>query len=321
MTSKLPHAVVLDGHTTNPGDNPWAPLEALTQLTVYDRTPVGEIAARAADAEIVLTNKTPLSAETLAALPRLRLIAVLATGYNIIDTAAAKARGIVVVNVPTYSTESVAQHTFALLLELCQWSGEHSRRVHAGEWQRCPDFSFWVQPLGELSGKVLGIAGYGRIGRRVATIAAAFGMKVQFFSRHKQKEGAEGGGFVDWAEWLATSDILSLHCALTAENQGMMNAEAFAQMKRGAFLINTSRGPLVDEAALREALESGQVGGAGLDVLSQEPPCENPLIGAPRCIITPHIGWATLPARHRLMATTCENVSAFLRGHPQNVVG
>lgn len=317
-TSPKQKAVILDGYTTNPGDNPWTPLEKLVDLTVHDRTPADQIVARAQDAEIILTNKTPLTAQTLEALPKLKLICVLATGYNVVDIAAAKQRGIVVCNVPTYSTDTVAQHTFALLLELCDRCGLHSDAVHAGEWSRSPDFCFWKSPLIELKGKTLGIAGYGRIGRRVAEIAVAFGMNVQFFSRHQQN--SQDRSFVQWEEFLNSSDVISLHCALTPESEKMINSEALQRMKRSGFLINTGRGALIDEQALREALDNQTIAGAALDVLSQEPPQSNPLIGAPNCIITPHIAWTGLHARHNLMDTTAENIKAFLEGKPIHVV-
>lgn len=317
-SSKKFKAVILDGYTTNPGDNPWQPLEQLVDLTVYDRTAADQVIERSRDAEIILTNKTPLTAETLEALPNLKLISVLATGYNIVDTTKAKELGIPVCNVPTYSTDTVAQHTFALLLELCHRCGLHSDAVHQGEWSRSPDFCFWKSPLIELSGKTLGIAGYGRIGKRVAEIARAFGMHVQYFSRHQQ--GNLDGSFVSWEEFLGSSDILSLHCALTPESEKMINAQALRQMKRSAFLINTGRGALIDEHALREALDNGTISGAALDVLSQEPPKENPLIGAKNCILTPHIAWTGLHARRNLMQTTRENVQAFLQGQPIHVV-
>ncbi len=319
MIPYLPKAVVLDGVTSNPGDNPWTKLEAITRLTVYDRSPADKILAWAADAEILLTNKTPLSREHLFALPKLKLIAVLATGYNVVDIAAASERGIVVCNVPTYATDSVAQHTFALLLELCHRCGDHDAAVQAGEWSRSPDFCFWKSPLIELNGKILGIAGYGRIGRRVAEMARAFGMEVQYFSRHQQREET-GERFVEWEEWVATSDVLSLHCALTPESEKMINRSALERMKPSAFLINTSRGGLIDEEALREALSAGALAGAALDVLTVEPPRENALIGVPNCILTPHMAWTGIHARRTLMDTTVENVRAFLRGCPIHVV-
>jgi len=313
-----PRAVVLDGHPINPaGDNPWTELEKLVDLSVHPRTRADEVIARAAGASILLTNKTPLPRRVLEALPELRFIPVLATGYNVVDTEAAAERGIVVSNVPSYATETVAQHTFALLLELCHRCGTHSEEVHAGAWGRAPDFCFWQYPLVELAGKRLGIIGYGRIGQRVAAMARAFGMEVVYFSRH-QPPGERGGEtFVSWEEALAASDVISLHCALTPESQGCINRETLARMKRSAFLVNTSRGALIDEPALREALEAETIAGAALDVLSTEPPAGgNPLLGAPRCLITPHMAWTGVRARRQLMAATVANVRAFLAGEP-----
>ncbi len=322
MSNTRPKAVVLDGYTTNPGDLCWDELSTLVELTVHERTPPTEVVARGTGATILLTNKTPISREAITALPELRLITVLATGYNIVDTTAARERGITVCNVPTYSTNSVAQHTIALLLELCHRCGDHSVAVHAGEWGKREDFCFWKSPLVELAGRTLGIAGYGRIGRRVASIAEAFGMKVQYFSRHQQATGQKGEAtFVDWEEWLATSDFLSLHCTLTPKTEKMINRDALRMMKPGAFLVNTSRGALLDEIAVREALEEGRLGGLAVDVLTQEPPRnDNPLIGAPRAIITPHFAWTSIEARRHLLTTTRQNIAAFLTGAPQNVV-
>ncbi len=314
----LPRAVVLDGHTTNPGDNPWTRLEALTRLTVYERTLPHELIERAQGAEILLTNKTPISAEQIAALPALKFIGVLATGYNIVDTEAARARGIPVSNVPEYSTRAVAQHTLALLLELCHRCGEHSQAVHCGEWSRSPDFCFWKSPQVGLWGKRIGIAGNGRIGKQVAALAEAFGMRVQIFSRHTPPDGDR---FVSWEEWLESSDVLSLHCALTEATRQMINAEALRRVKPSAFLLNTSRGALIDETALATALHEGRLAGAACDVLSTEPPApDNPLLGAPRCLLTPHIAWTALEARRSLMETMGDNLAAYLRGAPIHVV-
>jgi glycerate dehydrogenase len=314
-----PAIVVLDGHTLNPGDNPWDELAALGALTVHTRTPGDWIVARARDADILLTNKTPLRAATLTALPRLRFVAVLATGYDVVDGAALRARGIPVANVPEYGTDSVAQFVFALLLELCQQVGRHDAAVHAGEWQRAPDFSFTVAPLIELAGKTMGVVGYGRIGRRVAALARAFGMRVLVHSRTR----SDGDG-VTWCErdeLFAVADVVSLHCPLTPQTNRFVDAALLARMRRGAFLINTARGALIDEPALAAALAGGALGGAALDVVSAEPiAADNPLLAAPRCLLTPHIAWATLAARRRLMATTVENVRAFLAGSPINVV-
>lgn len=308
-----PRIVVLDGHTLNPGDLSWTALEALGDCTIHAHTPTAEIVARAAGAPIILTNKTPLSAATLAALPDLRYIGVLATGYNVVDVAAARARGIPVANVPLYGTASVAQHVFALLLELTQHVGRHSASVRAGRWSESRDFCFWETPLLELSGRTLGIVGAGRIGSAVARIAEAFGMKVVFARR--------SGGRAELEQVLRTADVISLHCPLTDDTRHLINATTLGWMKPSVLLINTSRGPLIDEAALAAALHAGQIAGAGLDVLSTEPPpAGNPLFTAPNCVITPHIAWATRAARERLMGTAIANVAAFLAGKPENVV-
>ena len=315
--------VVLDGHTLNPGDNPWDGLAALGELTVHDRSAPGEIVPRARGAEVVLTNKTHLDAATLAALPELRYVGVLATGYNVVDVAAARAIGITVTNVPEYGTDSVAQHVMALLLELASAVGEHDAAVHAGEWQRCPDFCFWKRPLLELSGLSMGIVGYGRIGRRVGEIARALGMRV-LASARPERPVPPATATETWCsleDLFATADVVTLHCPLTADNERFVNAELLARMKRSAFLINTARGPLVDEAALARALAAGTIAGAGLDVVSIEPiRADNPLLGAPNCIVTPHVAWASRAARQRLMATAVENVRAFLAGSPVNAV-
>jgi glycerate dehydrogenase len=317
--------VVLDGYTLNPGDNPWDEVARLGALTVHDRTSVEQIAARARGAEIVLTNKTPLSAATLAELPRLRLIRVLATGHDIVDVAAAAERGIVVSNVPEYGTDSVAQHVFALLLELCHQVARHDAAVREGEWCRSPDFSFWKSAPIELAGLVMGIVGFGRIGRRVAELAGAFGMEV-IVSSHagRSAPGAPAGSGVQRVgldELVARADVVTLHCPLTDDNAKFVGRELLARMKPGAYLINTARGGLVDEEALAEALRAGRIAGAAVDVVSAEPMRPgNPLLGAPNCIITPHMAWASLAARRRLMSATAANVRAFLAGRPQNVV-
>lgn len=314
--------VVLDGYTLNPGDNPWDDLAQLGSLTVHDRTPPELVIKRASAAEIVLTNKTVLSAETMAQLPRLRFISVLATGYNVVDVAAARARGIVVSNVPEYGTDSVAQHTIALLLELCQRVGAHDADVHASRWASCPDFSFWRAAPRELAGSTMGIVGFGRIGRRVGAIAHALGMRV--IAHGGNRQGPPPFEPFAWAgldELFERSDVVSLHCPLTSENTRLVSAGRLARMKPGAFLLNTARGGLVDESALAAALSSGRIAGAAVDVVSEEPiRTTNPLLGAPNCIITPHMAWASLAARRRLMAATVENVVAFLRGAPVNVV-
>lgn len=310
--------VVLDGYTLNPGDLDWSTLKQMGECVVYDRTPASDVAQRAAGAEMVFTNKTPISREALARLPQLRYIGVLATGYNIVDVAAAKERGIVVTNVPDYSTRSVAQLVFALLLELTHHVGHHAQTVREGRWAKSADFSYWDRPLVELQGLTMGIAGYGRIGQAVADIARAMGMEVIAFSR-RENPGVER---VSLEELFQRSDVISLHCPLTEETKGMVNRARLELMKRSAFLINTGRGPLVVEADLADALNSGRIAGAGLDVLSVEPPAANhPLFSAKNCFITPHLAWATQAARRRLMGIAVRNLEAFLRGSPQNVVG
>lgn len=318
--------VVLDGYTLNPGDLSWSALESLGDCAFFDRTPREEIPGRAAHAEVVLTNKVALGREEMARLPRLRYIGVLATGYNIIDVEAARERGIAVTNVPAYSTASVAQMVFALLLELTQQVGHHARQVREGRWSASADFCFWDRPLIELDGLTLGIVGFGAIGRRVARLAHAFGMEVLVQTAHPEKYRGTPEGervrFVELDELFGRSDAVSLHCPLTDETRGMIDARRLGTMKPGAFLINTGRGPLIDEAALAAALEAGSIAGAGLDVLSAEPPPPgNPLLTAKNCMITPHIAWATRAARLRLMATAVENVRAFLEGRPRNLVG
>lgn len=299
--------VVLDGHTLNPGDNPWDPVAALGELTIHARTQPSEIVARAQDAAIVIINKAPLSAPTLAQLPQLQFIAVTATGYNIVDVAAARQRGIPVANVPEYGTDSVAQFTIALLLELCQQVGRHNESVQAGNWSAQNDFCYWETPQIELAGKTLAIIGHGRIGKRVATIARALGMRVCIMGR-------------DLAG-LSEADVITLHCPLTAENAGLVNREFLGRLKPTAFLINTARGGLVVEQDLAAALKAGQLAGAAMDVVSEEPMRpDNPLRGAPRCLITPHMAWASLAARRRLMQTTAQNIAAFLAGKPINIV-
>jgi glycerate dehydrogenase len=314
--------VVLDGYTLNPGDNPWDDLGRLGALTVHDRTPAEDILARARDADIVLTNKTPLNAATIEALPWLRFISVLATGYNIVDVEAARRRGIPVSNVPEYGTESVAQHTFALLLELCQRVGAHDRAVKDGAWQRSPDFSFWIAPPLELSGLTIGIVGFGRIGRRVGQLAHAFGMSV--VAKGGQRHGAPGYepfAWVEVPELFERADVVTLHCPLTADNERFVDQALLRRMKRSAFLINTARGGLIDESALASALAAGEIAGAAVDVVSAEPIRPgNPLPSAPNCIITPHMAWGSLAARRRLMDATVRNVEAFLAGKAVNVV-
>lgn len=312
--------VILDAYAANPGDLSWDEFAALGELTVYDRTAQEDAAARIGDAEVVLINKVRLTDEIFAACPNLKLVSILATGYNIVDLAAAKRRGITVCNVPGYSTRAVVQMTFALLLEICQQVGLHSGAVHTGRWQTCPDFCFWDRPLIELDGKTMGIVGYGAIGSAVGTVAQALGMKLLVTARH-EKPVPEGARFVSLPELLAQSDVVSLHCPQTAENARMIDAGALAQMKDGAILLNTARGGLLDEQAVADALRSGKLLAAGMDVVSAEPiRADNPLLTAPNCFLTPHIAWAPLETRRRLQAISAENLRAFLAGKPQNVV-
>ena len=314
--------VVLDGWTLNPGDNPWDEVAALGDLTVYDRTSSEDIVTRTDGAEIVLTNKTPLQEGTLARMPRLRLVAVLATGYNVVDVAAAGHLGIPVVNVPEYGTASVAQHAIALLLELSNRVGLHGDAVRQGEWLQSHDFCFSRSPLTELAGKLFGVVGFGRIGQQTARIARALGMDILAYN-HRPKDSPTDlpVTWVDLQELFASADVVSLHCPLTRDNGGLVNARLLSSMKQSAFLVNTARGALVNERDLAEALHAGKIAGAALDVLSREPHTpDNPLVTAPNCIITPHIAWATLEARQRLMAATAANIRGFLAGAPVNVV-
>ncbi len=314
--------VVLDGYALNPGDLSWAEIEILGELKVYERTPEELIVERAGDAEILLLNKTPMSSETLKKLNRVRFIGVLATGYNVVDTEAAREQGILVTNIPAYSTASVAQLVFALLLEICHHVGDHDRSVQAGEWTACQDYSYWKHPLIELQGKILGIIGAGRIGLAVATIAQAFGMQVVAFSRTPNSaHESENFRYVTLDELYAQSDVISLHCPLSESTEGMINTAAIAKMKPGVILINTSRGGLVREADLGEALRTGHIFAAAVDVVSIEPiQSGNPLLGVSNCIITPHIGWAPLESRRRLMGILADNIRQFQAGTPVNAV-
>ena len=315
---------VLDGYTLNPGDLDWSPLEELGEVTIYDRSNGGEeqVVERAAEAEIVLTNKTALPESVLSRLPNLRYVGVLATGFNVVDTQAAARRGIPVTNIPTYGTDSVAQMVFAHLLRHCHHVAEHSAAVKAGEWGAQEDFCFWKFPLTELAGLTMGIIGFGRIGRRVAELAHAFGMRVVAHDLVTDNPPDwEGFAFLEVRELLQASDVVSLNCPLTPENEGMINADALGVMKPTAILINCSRGPLVVAADLADALNAGTIAAAGLDVLPEEPPAnDSPLFTAKNCTITPHIAWATRSARSRLLSTAVENVRAFLAGAPQNVI-
>lgn len=311
---------VLDGYTLNPGDLSWTELQRLGPVEIHHRTPPTEIIARAANAEIILTNKTPLTRATLATLPNLKYIGVLATGTNVVDLVAARERGIPVTNVPAYGSRSVAQATFALLLELTLRTGHHAQRVRDGGWTRAKDWCFRDSSLVELDGLTLGIVGLGRIGVTVAEIGRAFGLQV-IAHNPSAKSGPPFVRFVDLETLFRTSDVVSLHCPLTPQTKNLVNAERLAWMKPSAYLLNTSRGPLIDEPALAEALNTGRLAGAGLDVLSVEPPpAENPLLTARNCIITPHNAWGTRAARSRLLHIAVENVRAFIDGKPQNVV-
>ncbi len=316
--------VVLDGYTLNPGDLSWKPLEALGPVTVYDRTGREEILSRSLHAEVLLTNKTPLSAHIIGRLPELRYIGVLATGYNVVDVDAAREHAIPVTNVPTYGTVAVAQMVFAHLLEHCHHVQRHSDAVHAGKWNKQPDFCFWDYPLAELAGKVMGIVGFGRIGRQVGILASAFGMSVRANDAVRFDPPVEVADF-DWMEIdkiFAVSDVVSLHCPLLPETEGIVDARLLSRMKPTAILINASRGGLVVDADLADALNEGRIAGASLDVVSTvEPPDPlNPLLTAKNCLVTPHIAWAAKEARERLLRTAVENVRAFARGMPQNVV-
>ena len=308
--------IVLDGAVENPGDLSWEPLAALGELTVYDYTAPEETLSRIGDASIILTNKTVISAGIMAKCPHLRYIGVLATGYNVVDIAEARQRGIVVTNVPAYSTPTVAQFTMALLLEIALHVGHHSRVVHEGKWTACRDFAFWDYPLMELQGKTFGIVGYGSIGKATAKLAKAFGMKVLAYSRHGCEED-----YAPLDELYAKSDIVSLHCPLTVENAGMIDAAAIAKMKDGVILLNTARGGLINEPDLRDALLSGKVYAAASDVVSTEPiKADTPLLGLDNMIITPHIAWAATEARQRLMDVATDNVRQYLNGNVQNNV-
>ncbi|MFM8953156.1 MAG: D-2-hydroxyacid dehydrogenase [Planctomycetaceae bacterium] len=309
--------VVLDGYTNNPGDISWAPIEAVGALTVHDRSAPGEIVPRVAGADVVLTNKAVVGREAIEALPDLKYIGVLATGYNCVDTAAARARGIPVCNVPEYSTPNVVQATFALLLELTNRVGHHAATVRAGRWSACPDFCYWDGDLVEVAGLTLGIVGYGRIGKGVAAVGRAFGMKLL---AHRRSPGSDPE-CVDLETLLRESDVVSLHCPLTSDTKGLIDARRIGLMKPSALLLNTARGALVNEADLAAALNAGRLAGAGLDVLTVEPPpASNPLLTAKNCIITPHVAWATRNARRRLIEITAGNLRAFAAGTPRNVV-
>lgn len=306
--------VVLDGYAMFNRDIPRDWLNTYGEVVFYERTSDELVSKRIGDADIVLTNKCFIGKEVIDACHKLKYISVLATGYNVVDYEYARTKGIPVSNVPNYSTDSVVQHTFALLFELCAMSGRHSNSVHGGEWGNRQDFCYWLNPITELSGKTFGIIGYGNIGKGVARVAQALGMNVIINNR------TPFNGSVSMEEVLKNADVVSLHCPLTATNAKLINKATISLMKESAFLINTARGGLVDEVALSEALKEGRIAGAGLDVLSAEPPKNNPLIGAPNCIITPHIAWASIDARMRLYKETLKNIEGFLEGKPRNVI-
>ena len=316
--------VILDGYTENPGDLSWAGLEALGELTVYDRTPKDdpeEIIRRIGGAEIVFTNKTPLTAQIIARCPQIRYVGLLSTGYNIADIDAARRRGIPVTNIPSYGTDAVAQAAMALLLEITNQVGRHADAVRQGRWSACEDFCFWDTPLMELSGKTMGVIGFGRIGQAMGCIARAFGMEVLAAGSRPTEQGQAIARYVSLDELYARADVISLHCPLFPQTERMINESSIAKMKDGVILLNTGRGQLICEDALAQALRSGKVRAAGLDVLSQEPPAaDNPLLTAPNCFITPHIAWAARESRQRLMDTAVDNLRQFLNGTPVHVV-
>ena len=316
--------VVLDGYCENPGDLSWDGLAKLGELTVYDRTSLTdqqEVIDRIADAEIVFTNKTPISRLAMDACPNIRFIGILATGYNVVDCAYAKQKNIPVSNVPSYGTASVSQFSIALLLEICHHIGKHNDAVHEGRWENCQDWCFWDYPLMELENKVMGIIGFGRIGQAEGRIAKALGMKVIAFDHYQSESGREIGEYVDLDTLYANADVISLHCNLTEENTGMINRESIAKMKDGVILLNNARGQLINEQDVADALTSGKIGAAGLDVVYTEPILgTNPLLKAPNCIITPHISWAPKESRQRIMDCSVANAEAFIAGSPINVV-
>ena len=312
--------VILDGHALNPGDLSWDCIRQFGEVTVYERTPnKAETIRRIGDAQIVLLNKVPIDAEILDACPSIRFICCLSTGYNVVDIHAARERGIPVCNVPDYSTAAVSQFTFALLLELCHRIGHHDKTVHDGKWAACQDFCYWDTPQMELAGKTMGIIGYGRIGQAVSIIARAMGMDVLAYSRTVRDD--VDVDYVDMDTLLRRSDVISLHCPLFPETEKLINGETIAKMKDGAILLNTSRGQVIDEAAVAAALCSGKLRGAAMDVVSEEPISpDNPLLTAPNCVITPHMAWAPVETRQRILDTTVQSIRGYLNGNPQNVV-
>ena len=313
--------VVLDGYALNPGDLSWEPFSEFGELTVYDRTAPEQIVPRIGDAEIIVLSKTPITRATLEQCPGIRYITVLATGYNIVDLQATAQRGIPVSNVPAYSTQAVGQFTLALLLEICSHVSVHNESVHAGEWASCPDFCYWKQPLTELAGKTMGIIGFGAIGRQTGRIAKAMGMRVLATGSRPTAEGWEIGEYVELDTLLSQSDVISLHCPLFPQTQGLINRETIAKMKDGVILLNTSRGPVLVEQDVADALNRGKIRAAGMDVVSTEPiRPDNPLLTAKNCLITPHIAWAPQECRQRVLDITAENIRSFLAGNPQNRV-
>lgn len=313
--------VILESKAVNPGDLSWDAIRQFGEVTVYDRTPAREAASRIGDAEVVLINKTPITAAVMDACPKLKLVCVEATGYNVVDCDAAKERGITVCNVPAYSTNCVAQFTFALLLEICCRVGLHNESVHQGDWCRNPDFCYWLTPQMELAGKTIGIIGFGQIGRAVGRIAKAFGMQVLAYNRSRCAEGEALGEYVDLDTLLSRSDIVSLHCPLTEVTKELINAATIAKMKDGAILLNTARGGLIKEADLADALKAGKLKAFAADVVSVEPiTADNPLLTAPNCILTPHMAWAPVEARQRIINITVQNIQGYLDGKPVNVV-
>lgn len=313
--------VILDGYTENPGDLSWEGFENLGELTVYDRTPKGLEIERIGDAEIVYTNKTPITREIIDACPSVKYIGVLATGYNVVDYEYAREKGIPVTNIPTYGTDAVGQFAISLLLEICHHIGHHSQAVHEGKWEDCPDFCFWDYPLIELAGKTMGILGFGRIGQVTGRIAKALGMKVLAYDSFENETGRQIAEYVGLDTLLESSDVISLHCPLFPETKEIINKDTIARMKDGVIILNNSRGPLIAEQDLADALNSGKVYAAGLDVVSTEPICENnPLLKAKNCLITPHISWAPKESRQRLMDIAVDNLAQFVKGNPVNVV-
>ncbi|GHV37374.1 glycerate dehydrogenase [Spirochaetia bacterium] len=313
--------VVLDGYTENPGDLSWDALKALGELAIYDRTPVDRIVERIGDAQAIILNKTPISKETLDSCKNIQYIGVLATGYNVVDYEAAKARGIPVTNIPTYGTDAVGQFAIALLLEICHHIGHHDKAVKEGRWENCADWCFWDYPLIELAGKTMGIIGFGRIGQTTGRIAKALGMEIVAYDESPNEPGRKIANYLTLDELYAQSDVIALHAPLFPSTQGMINKNSIAKMKDGVIILNNSRGPLVVEQDLTDALNSGKVYAAGLDVVSTEPiKGDNPLLKAKNCIITPHISWAPRESRQRLMDIAVNNLRSFIEGNPVNVV-